>query len=164
MGVRVFRCYMRLQWVSLLFAISPLVSFLFYIIQIPKQNHNKNKNPKNNNNQHTIAPRHMIPTEFLFSDFFLANRALLIEFSTIPALGWSSKSECSISIHFSWCSKLSEWLSEGSCSFNPPWMLFGYPQGVSSKKRLLTCFLFQTMQLCTCFVLKCMVSIMIRYQ
>ena len=48
MGARLFRCFMHLQWVSLLFAISPL-QFLFFL---QRQTKKKQKTRKKNNKLH----------------------------------------------------------------------------------------------------------------
>ena len=54
MGARLFRCFMHLQWVSLLFAISPL-QFLFFL-QRPKKTKNKKTTNKKKNNKLHLTP------------------------------------------------------------------------------------------------------------
>ena len=87
MGARLFRCFMHLQWVSLLFAISPL-QFLFFFTKTKKET-KKQKSKKKHKTQQTASDPLPLGCAILF--FFGGFLGVLLSWFVVSFEGLAKK-------------------------------------------------------------------------
>ena len=97
MGARLFRCFIHLQWVSLLFAISPLQFLFFFKRKKTKSKKKKNKTKK----QQTASDPLPLGCAILFFLLFFWFLGVLLSWFVVILRDWQKKWQDLTLCHFS---------------------------------------------------------------